>query len=65
METKVVISKKLVLVNAFSGVAARVINIGILLWLYQYLLKKISVEEYSLYPVLMSSIVFLLSLIHI
>ena len=59
METKIVISKKLVLINTFSGVAARVINVGILLWLYQYLLKKISVEEYSLYPVLMSSMLFL------
>jgi len=59
MSTEVVISKRLVFVNSFSAVAAKVLNIAILLWLYQYLLKRISTEEYALYPVLMSLIMFL------
>ena len=59
MSTEVVISKRLVFVNSLSGVAAKVLNLGVLIWLQQYLLRRISAEEYSLYPVLISLIVFL------
>jgi O-antigen/teichoic acid export membrane protein len=59
MGTKVVISKRLVFVNSVSGVATQVLNIAVLLWLYQYLLKRISTEEYALYPVLASLIALL------
>jgi len=56
---KVEISKRLVLINAASSVVVRVVNVSVLLWLQQYLLKRISAEEYSLLPVLSSVIVFL------
>ena len=56
---KVEISKRLLLVNAASSVAVRVVNISVLVWLQQYLLKRISPEEYALYPVLGAAIVFL------
>lgn len=59
MESKVIISKKLVLINTLSSVAANVISMGIMLWLYPYLLGRISEKEYSLYPVVMSAVVFL------
>lgn len=59
MNPGVVISKRLVLVNSLSGVAAKALNLGILLWLYRYLLARISTEEFALYPVLAAAMVFL------
>ena len=58
MSTKVEISKRLVLINSASSVATRVVNVSVLVWLHQYLLRRISTEEYSLYPVLMAVMVF-------
>jgi len=58
MNAKVEISKRLVFINSASSVVARVLNISVLVWLQQYLLRRISVEEYSLYPVLMAIMVF-------
>jgi len=54
MTTSVQISKRLALVNSASSVIARAINIVVLVWLYQYLLRRIDPDEYSLYPVVMS-----------
>ena len=51
------ISKKLVAFNAGSALVAKAINIGVLIWLQQYLLRKISPEEYALYPLLMAIII--------
>ena len=56
---KVEISKRLILINAASSVAVRIVNVSVLVWLQQYLLKRISAEEYALYPVLGAAIVFL------
>ena len=53
------ISKRLVLINTASGVLARTINVSVVVWLHQYLLRRISPEEYSLLPLLMSVIVLL------
>ncbi len=58
MSTKVEISKRLILINSASSVATQVVNISVLVWLHQYLLRRISPEEYSLYPVLMAVMVF-------
>jgi O-antigen/teichoic acid export membrane protein len=52
-------SKRLVLVNALSQIVTRVLNLSVLVWLQQYLLKRISPEEYSLFPVIMSAIFFM------
>lgn len=58
MSTKVEISKRLVLINSASSVATRVVNISVLVWLHQYLLRRISPEEYSVLPVVMAVMVF-------
>jgi O-antigen/teichoic acid export membrane protein len=59
MVSRVEISKRLVLVNTASGILAKTINVSVVLWLHQYLLRRISPEEYSLLPLLMSIIVLL------
>ena len=59
MNSRVEISKRLVLANSASAVLARVVNLSIVVWLYQFLLRRISPEEYSLLPVLMSIILLL------
>lgn len=56
MNSRVEISKRLVLINSGSSVLAHLVNISILLWLHQYLLRRISPEEYSLYPVIVSTL---------
>ncbi len=58
MASEIEISKRLVLVNSISSVVARVLNVGVLVWLQQYLLDRISADEYSIYPVVMSIMVF-------
>lgn len=55
---RVEISKKLVLINSASSVVAMVLNISVLIWLQQYLIKRISPEEFSLLPVIMSVMLF-------
>lgn len=52
------ISKKVVLINSASSAAVLILNLSVLIWLQQYLLKRISPEEFSLIPVLMSIMIF-------
>lgn len=47
------ISKRLVLINSLSTVLERVVNIGLVLWIHQFLVKSISPEEYKAYPAVM------------
>lgn len=54
MTERLVISKRLVAINSASSFATRLISISVLVWLQQYLLKRVSAEEYSLLPVLYS-----------
>jgi len=56
---RVEISKRLVLLNTASAILARTINVSVILWLHQYLLHRISKEEYSLLPLLMYIVVLL------
>lgn len=53
------ISKKLIIINSISSVITRVIEVSFLVWLYQYLLRNITPEEYSLLPVVMSIMVLM------
>jgi O-antigen/teichoic acid export membrane protein len=55
---RVEISKKLVMLNSSSSLVASVLSLTVLVWLQQYLLKRISPEEYSLLPVVYSVMVF-------
>ena len=52
------ISKRLVLINSISSVITRLINILFLVWIYEYLLERISTEEFAVYPVVAAIIVF-------
>ena len=58
MNSQVEISKRLVFINSVSSLVSRVLNVSVLIWMYQYLLLQISVEEYSLLPVLGSVMMF-------
>ena len=52
----VAVSKKLVAINSASQVVARVLNITVLLWAYQYLLKRIPAEEFAILPIVSANI---------
>ena len=59
MTAGVPISKRLVLINSASSVAAQALSVTVLVWMHQYLLRRISAEEYSLLPVVMAVMVFM------
>ncbi len=61
----VVISKRLVAVNAVSGVGTRVLQLSVLVWLQQYLLRRISAEEYAVLPVLLGAMAFAPLMTHV
>jgi O-antigen/teichoic acid export membrane protein len=52
------ISKRVVFVNSASSALTLLLNLSVLVWLQQYLLKRISPEEYSLIPIVMSIMAF-------
>ena len=54
----VVISKRLVVTNAVSAVLVRLLNVFLLLWVYHYLLARISPEQFAVYPVVMAMMLF-------
>lgn len=58
MGERVEISKRLVLINSASSLATRLLSISVLVWLQQYLLSRISPEEYSLLPILYAIMMF-------
>lgn len=45
-------------INALSSVATRLLSITVLVWVNQHLLRRIEPEEYSLFPLVMSLVVF-------
>lgn len=49
---------KTFVINMASCVAYRLLQISVLAWVNQYLLKRIPAEEYSIYPLMLSLIVF-------
>lgn len=58
MSSRIPISKSLILRNSASSLVRRGLEISVLLWLQQYLLKRISPDEYALYPVILSIMAF-------
>lgn len=58
MSDNVPISKRLVLVNSLGSVAAQLLNIVVLVWVIQHLIRRIPPEEYQLLPVVMSFVMF-------
>jgi len=59
MSVNVTISKRLTLINSASSIGAMLLNSAMAVWLQQYLLKRISADEYSLIAVLSAVMVFL------
>lgn len=59
MKSNVVISKRLLLINSISNVLTLAIQATVLVWLNQFLIKKIGAERFSLYPLLMSVMTFM------
>ncbi len=59
MTPRIEISKRLVLLNTASAVVARTIYLSVILWLHQYLLRRIDPGEYQLLPLLTSIIILL------
>jgi O-antigen/teichoic acid export membrane protein len=55
---KVIISKRLLLVNSASSVLSKVINLTVLLWLHQFLIKRVDAGEYSLLAIVTSLLIF-------
>jgi O-antigen/teichoic acid export membrane protein len=49
---------RIVLRNSLSSAATRVLQLTVLLWVNQFLLKRITPEEYSLFPLVMSLMIF-------
>lgn len=58
MTEQVEISKRLVLINSASSIAVRFLNVSVLVWVHQYLLNRITAEEYAIYPVVASIMIF-------
>lgn len=49
---------RLYVTNVISSTLTRVLQLTVLVWVNQYLLRRIAPEEYSLFPVVMSLLVF-------
>lgn len=58
MSDNVPISKRIVLVNSAGSIVAQLVNIAVLIWVIQHLIKRIPPEEYQLLPVVMSIVMF-------
>ncbi len=58
MSAHVEISSKLVLINSISAVVQRLLSVSVLVWLQQYLVRRISAEEYGIYQVVLALLVF-------
>ena len=54
----VVVSQRLVVINAASSLIKRVLSATVLFWMYRYLLTRISPEEFAIYPVLVALMAF-------
>ncbi len=52
------ISKRLVFVNSASSAATRLFNVVLLVWMYEYLLQRITPEEFAIFPVVTAVIIF-------
>ncbi|UCD49843.1 MAG: hypothetical protein JSW27_20225 [Phycisphaerales bacterium] len=59
MSSQFEISKRLLLINSASSVATKVINVSVLFWLNQHLVRRIGPEAFSLWPVLTTVILLM------
>lgn len=59
MKSRVSTSKRLLLINTGATLVSKVLSITVLVWVQQFLIKNIPVEEYALLPLVFSMIFFL------
>ncbi len=64
MNSRIQLSRRLLLVNSASSILRRVLSVSVLIWLNQYLLRRIGDAEYSLYPVV-AGVVYLVPLVSV
>ncbi|WP_319562196.1 oligosaccharide flippase family protein [Marispirochaeta sp.] len=62
MSIGVTISKKLILTNSISSIISRIISVLLVLWLQRFLISRVPTDEYAIYPVFMSGMMFMLLL---
>lgn len=58
MKTNVNLDKRLLFINSLSSLLSWILKTGLLFVLQRFLLSRVSLEEYSLYPVISSIMVF-------
>ena len=58
MSSRVLLSKRLFLVNSASAVLRRILYVSVLIWLNQHLLRRVGAVEYSLYPLVVGVMYF-------
>lgn len=58
MTATVEISKRLILVNSMSAATVHILRLTVLMWMYQYLLKRIHHEEFAVYVLVTTVIAF-------
>src|SRR3954464_9879129 len=58
MNTGVEVSKRLVLINAGSAIVTRILRVTVMVWMFQFLLRRISVDQFAVYAVVTALIVF-------
>jgi len=58
MSVGIEISRRLAAINSASSVARKVLVMTVMVWLQQYLVRHLSLEEYALFPVLMAFLLF-------
>ena len=56
--SRIEISKRLIIVNSASAAVRIVLMMSVLVWLNQYLLRRITPEEYALLPIVMALMAF-------
>jgi O-antigen/teichoic acid export membrane protein len=59
LNTNIIISKRLALINSVASLGAMLLNGAVAIWLQQYLIRRIGPEEYSLIAVLSAVMIFL------
>ena len=59
MTEHVEISKRIVLINSVSAVVQKVGSVCVLIWLQQHLVRNVDTDEYALYAIVQSLMLFL------
>lgn len=53
------ISKRLIFINSASAILSRLLNLTVVFWLFQFLIRELDDEEFSLYCVVTAAILFI------